>query len=151
VFKKQKTYYKQGIYKPIHKEKYKGDRLPEYRSSWELHLFRWFDGNSNVLEWTSEHIVIPYVNPFDKKIHRYFVDNTVLIKEGDKTARYLIEVKPKKQTEKPIQTARKKRRTYENEVKTYVINRCKWKAAQEWCKHNNYKWQILTEDHLNLK
>lgn len=150
MFTKQKTFFKQGIYKPQHPEKYKGKHLPEYRSSWEMKFCMWCDSNPNVLEWTSENVIIPYVNPFDNKLHRYFVDNTVVIKEGNEIVKYLIEIKPKKQTEKPTPSNRKKRSTFEKEVKTYCVNQEKWKAARQWCKHNNYKFQILTEEHLNL-
>ena len=80
--KKKYSQYKQGIYKPS--DKYVGSNKPIYRSSWELKFFRWCDSNPNVLEWTSESICIPYTSPLDGRVHRYFVDNTVVIKEGYK-------------------------------------------------------------------
>ena len=49
--------FKKGIYKPVHRNKYAGIHLPEYRSSWELKFFQWCDKNTNVLEWTSESVV----------------------------------------------------------------------------------------------
>ncbi len=95
------TNFRQGVYKPINRNKYKGSKDPVYRSGWELKFFKFCDGNPNVLEWTSEGIIIPYVSPVDNKVHRYFVDNMVYIKEGEVTKRYLIEIKPSKQTQPP--------------------------------------------------
>ena len=145
---KKKTYtkYKQGIYKPT--KKYHGKQAPVYRSSWELKFFRWCDNNPNVLQWTSESTIIPYVSPIDSKVHRYFVDNTITIKEGNNTVKYVIEIKPKKQTMKPKTHGNKKKSTILYENMTYVTNMAKWEAATRWCRKHGYKFQILTEDHL---
>ena len=105
----KKTPYKQGIYKPVHSEKYKGCRHPEYRSSWELKFFQWCDKNTNVIKWGSETVVVPYISPVDGKLHRYFVDNIVTLKEGGNVKTYLVEIKPSKQTVAPIFSKRKKR------------------------------------------
>ena len=42
-----KTYYKQGIFIPRNKEKFKGTKAT-YRSSYELKFFHWADKNVNV-------------------------------------------------------------------------------------------------------
>ena len=56
------------------------------------------DLNENILEWGSEEIAIPYRSPVDRKIHRYFPDFYVKLKETTgKIKKYIIEVKPKKQ------------------------------------------------------
>ena len=73
--------FKKGIYRPIYKQKFLGKKFPQYRSSWELHFFKWCDYNANVLEWTSEGIIVPYVSPLDTKTHRYFVDNSLVLNE----------------------------------------------------------------------
>ena len=73
--------FKKGIYRPIYKQKFLGKKFPQYRSSWELHFFKWCDYNPNVLEWTSEGIIVPYVSPLDTKTHRYFVDNSLVLNE----------------------------------------------------------------------
>ena len=141
--------FRQGVYTPIHKHKYRAMGKPHYRSSWELKFFQWCDNNENVLEWTSESVIIPYINPFDKKAHRYYVDNKVIIKEGDKVAKYLIEIKPDKQTKKPVtKRSTKKKSTILYENYTYVINQCKWEAAKKWCDKHGYKFLILTEKEL---
>tara|TARA_R110002051_G_scaffold238539_1_gene299297 strand:+ start:608 stop:1057 length:450 start_codon:yes stop_codon:yes gene_type:complete len=144
--KKKYTKYKQGVYKPT--KKYKGYNNPVYRSSWELRFFRWCDNNPNVLQWTSESTIIPYISPIDNKAHRYFVDNTIVIKESDKLVKYVIEIKPKKQTVKPKTHGNKKQSTILYENIMYVTNLAKWEAADRWCKKHGYKFQILTEDHL---
>jgi hypothetical protein len=59
------------------------------------------DNNSNVIKWGSENVVIPYISPVDGRAHRYFVDNFVVIREGSKIGKYLIEIKPFKQTFAP--------------------------------------------------
>ena len=145
--RKRKDPYLQGVYKPVTK-KYKGSQHPVYRSSWELRFFKWCDNNPNVIEWTSESVVIPYTSPIDNKTHRYFVDNTVKIKEGDKLVKYLIEIKPKKQTVKPKPHGNKKQSTILYENMNYIRNMAKWAAAEKWCKTRGYKFQILTEEHL---
>ena len=67
--------YKQGLFYPKNTEKYKGDFSNiVYRSSWELKFMHWADESKNVLEWSSEELVIPYLSPLDNKMHRYFVD-----------------------------------------------------------------------------
>ena len=54
------------------------------------------DLNENILEWGSEEIVIPYRSPIDNRIHRYFPDFYVKLKETTgKIKKYIIEVKPK--------------------------------------------------------
>jgi len=146
---RKRTYkkYKQGIYTPSTK-KYKGHGNPVYRSSWELKFFRWCDINPNVLQWTSESLVIPYISPLDNKPHRYFVDNVVVLREGDSIEKYAIEIKPKKQTMKPTPHGNKKDSTILYENMEYVRNMAKWEAARKWCSKKGYKFQILTEEHL---
>ena len=139
--------YKQGVYTPM-SNKYKGAQRPVYRSSWELKFFRWCDANDNILEWTSESVAIPYTSPLTGRTARYIVDNTVKILEGDRVVKYLIEIKPKKQTQKPKAHGNKKNSTVLYENATYIKNQAKWAAAEKWCKSRGYKFQILTEDHL---
>lgn len=140
--------YKQGLYKPTNTNKYTGRGNPRYLSGWELKFFRWCDHNPNVVEWSSENVIIPYVNPLTGKTHKYMVDNRVVIKEGDKLVKYLIEIKPKKQTRRPTSHGNKKQSTMLYENIEYVRNRAKWAAAQKWCDKHGYKFQIVTEDEL---
>ena len=84
--------YKQGIYKPINGNKFIGNTAT-YRSGLELRFFRFCDYNPNIIKWSSESIVVPYISPLDGKVHRYFVDNYIMVKEGNAIKIYLIEIK----------------------------------------------------------
>lgn len=143
--------YKQGIYAPVNIKKYIGRHTPEYRSSWELKFFQWCDKNPNVLEWSSESVVVPYKSPVDDRYHRYFVDNAIALKEGSEVVNYLVEIKPHKQTQPPVQSKRKKKSTLLYEHRTYAVNQAKWKAANLFAQKKNMKFIILTENELNIK
>jgi hypothetical protein len=144
--------YKQGIYRPINTEKYLGKTNPVYRSGWELKFFRWADINPNILAWGSENIIIPYINPLDQKVHRYFVDNFIVFKDKDgNKQKLLIEIKPSKQTIQPVTTKGKHKKTILYEQTTWITNQAKWTAAKEWAKKKNMEFIILTEKELNIK
>ena len=64
-----------GKYKVINYKKYIGDPTTDiYRSLWERKVMIYFDKRKDVKRWSSEEIAIPYRNPFDGKVHRYFPD-----------------------------------------------------------------------------
>ena len=153
--KKYKKYkqqpYKQGVYSPVNTDKYIGRGNPEYRSSWELKFFTWCDRNPNVLEWSSESIIVPYKSPVDGRYHRYYVDNAIALQEGDKVIRYLVEIKPYKQTLPPVQSKRKKKSTLLYESRTYAVNQSKWAAARKFATSKGMNFIILTENELNIK
>ena len=129
-----------------------GKKLPVFRSGWELKFFKWADCNENILKWGSENVIIPYLNPLDNKVHRYFVDNFIIFKDrnGDSN-KFLIEIKPSKQTKRPVRSKNKKSSTMLYEQKTYVTNIAKWKAAKQWASKKGYKFLIVTEKELNMK
>lgn len=143
--------YLQGRYIVRNPEKYLGDyKNVIYRSSWELKFLSWCDTDPNVVGFSSEEIVVPYKSPVDGKYHRYFVDMFVKIKNKDGVVKsYLVEVKPKKQTQAPTPQPRKTKQ-YINEVVTWGINQAKWAAAEEYCMDRGWEFKILTEDHLGL-
>lgn len=141
--------FRQGLFKPKNSQKYIGKSLPVYRSGWELKFFRWCDENSNVLEWASEAVIIPYINPIDGRAHRYFTDGIIAIKEGDKIKKYIIEIKPSSQTVKPV-PGKKRHSTIIYENTRYIQNQAKWKAAKKWCEARNYSFLILTEKELGI-
>jgi hypothetical protein len=138
--------YRQGIYTPINSSKFLGTRAI-YRSGLELKFFKFCDLNENVLQWGSENIIVPYVSPLDGNVHRYYVDNYVVIKEGDAIKKYLIEIKPSKQTKPPI-TKYKKKTNLIYEQKQYIINSAKWDAAKKYCTTKGLQFLILTEKDL---
>jgi len=141
--------FKQGLFKPKNRSKYIGKGDPVYRSGWELKFFRWADDNPNVVEWASEAVIIPYVSPIDHKIHRYYTDGVVAIREGNIIKKYIIEIKPKAQTTLPVK-GRKRMSTMVYETARFVQNQAKWDAAKKWCNKHGYNFLILTEVELGL-
>jgi len=106
------------------------------------------DRSDNILEWGSEEIIIPYRSPLDGKMHRYFPDFYVKVKQADGSVKKMvIEVKPKAQCGPPTIPKRKTKR-FITEVRTWGVNKAKWEAAIEWCADRNMEFKILTEDHL---
>ena len=141
-----------GKYQPSFPKKYKGDPTNiVYRSLWERTFMKYCDTNENILEWFSEEIAVPYRSPIDNKIHRYFPDFYIKVKESNGSIKkYIIEIKPKKQTVEPIPQKRKTK-GYIYEVYEYVKNQAKWKAAEEWCADKGYEFKIFTEYDLGIK
>ena len=80
----------------------------------------------------------------------YFVDFYAKVRNKSGTAKkYLIEVKPKKQTKEPkVQQRMTKKYIYE--VTEYAKNQAKWSAAKEFCDDRNYKFMLITEDELKV-
>lgn len=144
--------YKQGKFSPKNPKKYKGDPTNIiYRSGWEKGVMKWLDENVNVVLWSSEEIIIPYVSPVDGRVHRYFVDFYVeAVGRDGKIKKMLLEVKPKAQTQEP-KIPQRKTRKYITEVMTYGVNKAKWKAAEEYCEYKGWEFRIITETELFKK
>ena len=117
-----------GKYQPTFPRKYKGDPTNIiFRSLWEKKFMNYCDKNKNVLEWNSEEIVIPYRSPVDNRIHRYFPDFYMKVRESNGTIKnYIIEVKPLKQCSPPKKPKRLTK-GYLREAYTYATNQTKWK------------------------
>jgi hypothetical protein len=112
---------------------------------------KYCDSNDNILEWGSEEIALPYISPIDNKMHRYFPDFYIKVRESNgMIKKYLIEVKPKKQTIEPI-PQKKKTKGYIYEVYEYARNQAKWEAAKEFCKDRKWEFKVLTENELGIK
>jgi hypothetical protein len=139
-------------YKPEYPKKYKGDPNNIIcRSSWERRFCRWCDLNENIISWGSEEFFIPYLSPVDNRVHRYFPDFIIKVREQNGEIKtYVIEVKPKKQTVPPKQKSRVTK-SFLYEAKTYAVNQAKWKAADEWCKDRMVQFKVITEDELGIK
>ena len=140
-----------GKYYPSFPRKYKGDPTNIiYRSLWERKFMVYCDKNTKILEWGSEEIALPYISPHDSRVHRYFPDSYIKVQENTgKIKRYLIEVKPLKQTTKP---KRPKRQTkgYIREAFEYARNQAKWKAAREYCADRMWEFKVITEKELDI-
>jgi hypothetical protein len=143
--------YKQGMFRPKNRSKYKGDITNiKYRSGWELKFMQFCDSNPNVTMWTSEEVGIRYISPTDKREHTYWPDFLIKMKlrTGVVVTR-MIEIKPLKQTNKPIKKkAGKPSKRLINEHATYLVNQAKWRAAREWCADRKIEFVVMTEEDL---
>jgi hypothetical protein len=109
--KRKNKNFVQGIFNAQNVQKYKGKFPIIYRSSLELKVMRWFDSNPNIVTWGSESVIIPYISPLDERLHRYFVDFVAVLKEANGNfKKFIIEIKPYKQTIKPQPTKIKNQR-----------------------------------------
>ena len=140
-----------GKYYPSYPRKYKGDPTNIiYRSLWERKFMVYCDKNDNILEWASEEIAIPYRSPVDNRVHRYFPDFYMKVKErGGKIKRYVIEVKPAKQTKPPVKPKRQTK-GYLREAYEYAKNQAKWKMAREFCADRQWEFKVVTEKELGI-
>tara|TARA_R100001509_G_C4725623_1_gene168040 strand:+ start:14 stop:448 length:435 start_codon:yes stop_codon:yes gene_type:complete len=140
-----------GKYYPSYPRKYKGDPTNIiYRSLWERKFMVYCDKNDNILEWASEEIAIPYRSPIDNRVHRYFPDFYMKVKESNgRIRKYIIEVKPAKQTKPPVKPKRQTKR-YISEAYEYAKNQAKWKMAREFCADRQWEFKVVTEKELGI-
>jgi len=140
-----------GKFSPKNTNKYLGDPTNIwYRSLWERRVMVYLDENSTVVEWSNEEIVIPYLSPVDNKIHRYFPDFFVRLRNKQGLIEStIIEVKPASQA-KPPKLQKKETRRYITEVMTWGVNEAKWKAADAYCKDRGWKFVVVTEKDLGI-
>jgi len=141
-----------GKYRPSRPKKYRGDHTNIiYRSLWELKFMKYCDSNSNVLEWGSEEVIVPYRSPIDNRYHRYFPDFYIKIRESTgKIKIMIIEIKPQKQCIEP-KVQKRKTRSYVYQVCEYAKNQAKWEAAKEFCEDRKWEFKVLTENELGIK
>lgn len=141
-----------GKYSPSYPRKYKGDPTNiVYRSLWERKFMIYCDLNENILEWGSEEIVMPYRSPVDGRVHRYFPDFYIKVKESTgRIKKMIIEIKPKRQCSPPSKP-KKQTKGYLREAYEYAKNQAKWEAASEWCKDRGYIFKVFTEKELGIK
>ena len=138
-------------YKPSYPNKYVGNpNNIVCRSSWERRFCHWADLNPNIIQWASEEVAIPYVSPLDNRVHRYYPDFLIKVKEmTGETKTYLIEVKPDKQT-RPPKKGKRVTKSFIYESKTWAVNQAKWEAAVEFCKDHRIDFKIITEKELGV-
>ena len=142
-----------GRYFPTNPKKYKGNpNQIVYRSLWERKVMVYCDKNDAIIEWGSEEVIVPYISPWDGKLHRYFPDCYMKVRQADgSTKKFIIEVKPKSQCKQPVKNPKRRTTKWFNEVKTFAINQAKWKSAREFCEDKGMEFKIFTEDHINPK
>ena len=136
------------IFTPNAPEKYKGRYPIVIRSTWERAFCQWCDSNPMIKSWSSESITIPYFDPVKRRRRRYFPDFFMVVKDKtEKEIKYIVEIKPFKETLPPKPKGKKKKtRLYEE--RTYSTNQAKWKAAEDYCKKFGYTFKIITEKEL---
>ena len=140
-----------GKFRPSNTKKYRGNPSNIiYRSLWERKFMVYCDLNENILEWGSEEIVIPDRSPLDSRVHRYFPDFYIKVREKNgNVQRYIIEIKPKRQCKEP-KVQKEKTKKYIYEVTEYAKNQAKWKAAEDYCEDRKWQFKVLTEDDLGI-
>lgn len=161
----------QGIYVPKNPQKVVGGEIIA-RSGWEMAFARWCDDNPSVIEWGCETAAIQYrnpatvdfeacrkanVNPLDPtnwKINNYYPDFYVCIRDDDdedgtKVRKFMIEIKPKYQTERPIPptpgATLQEMKKFNEAARTYLQNKEKWVAAKRWCDERGMEFKVYTE------
>ena len=133
----------QGIYTPKNPDRYVGTKRPMYRSSWEQTFMTFLDNHPSVINWASEPMKIPYMNPLTGKGTVYVPDFLMMYQHrtGAKIAE-LIEIKPLAQS----QMREGKMKTHEQA--TVLKNHAKWAAAVKFCKNYGLTFRVLTEQDL---
>jgi hypothetical protein len=153
---KKRTYreFKQGFFKPVDSAKCLNKTPPEYRSGLELKVMKVLDKNPNVLSWSSEKVIVPYVHPIKTaqsgrtEIARYFVDFYMKLRVGETIKEFLVEIKPHKQTKQPTTHGNKKKSTILYENVQWAINQAKWEAAKKYCEKKNMQFIIIDENNI---
>ncbi len=134
---------------PRNVEKYVGQYPIVCRSTWEYRYCQWLDANPAVLEWSSEGHCIKYLDPFNKsRTRRYYPDYYVLMYTRQGQKRFIVEVKPEKDLKPPKKKKNWSKSTKSIREQTYIINKAKFAAAQEYCKKMGYEFKVITEKNL---
>ena len=130
----------QGIYKVKNPEKYLGNKLPRYRSSWEITFCQFCDNNPSIQEWASEPVQIPYRDPLTGRQTIYVPDFLIVYLDKNHHKHVeLIEIKPAAQMLKE-----KVGKNPYNQAQ-YVKNMAKWSAAGNWCKQKGIRFRVINE------
>jgi hypothetical protein len=113
----------------------------------------YLDRHPDVISWSSEEMVIPYLSPVDNQVHRYFPDMVVQRRNRDGSIKTIVvEIKPEAQTRPPKPSKKKapSPRMIQEQV-TYMVNQAKWESAQKFCDAKGWEFRVLTEKHLGIK
>lgn len=148
--KKKFDEFKQGLFTPLNKKKCLNKGEIVFRSSLELKMMRILDNNPLVLEWNSEGTIVPYIKPGPvPKPARYFVDFYFKIKIGETEKKFLVEVKPYRQSKRPEKHGNKKASTILYENLQFLINTKKWEAAEKYAKDKGMQFLVITEKNID--
>lgn len=164
----------QGIFVPKHPEKVVGGEIIT-RSGWEMAFARWCDDNPAVIEWGFETACIQYRNPaavdldacrkynvspldpMNWPVHNYYPDVYMALRDDDdedgtKLKKFLIEIKPFSQTQRPVPPPAgaklQEQKKFNEAARTYLQNIKKWEAAQKWAREHGVEFKVFTENTL---
>ena len=97
-------------------------------------------------------MAIKYYNPLDKKEHDYNVDFYIkVLKESDEEQEWIIEIKPERQTQKPVYEGAMtlaKLKSYNHSMQVWITNQAKFKAAKEWAEKRGFRFGVVDEKFL---
>lgn len=135
--------FSQGIYKIKNPEKYMGNKVPTYRSSWEYTFMAFCDNNPSIQQWNSECVKIPYRDPLTGRNTVYVPDFLIVyVDKNFKKHVEMVEIKPANQMLKE----RVGKNPY-NQAQ-YVKNMAKWESAAAWCKQHGIKFRVINESDI---
>lgn len=145
-----------GIFEIKCPNKYAGKDQPVFRSRLELRLMSALDSSSHVIQWASEQPLIPYIHPIRtiqegrQIVWNYHPDFLIKLTNGTKTWIELVEIKPSKQTKKPLPWGKGRSIKLANyEAETYAVNVAKWESAIALCEQKDWVFRIITEQTLD--
>ena len=134
--------YVHGEYKPQNPDKYVGTYPIFFRSSWEFKLMQMLDSHPSIINWASESLKIPYINPFTNKYSVYVPDFLIVYDDKDgKRKSEIVEIKPLKET--TLSEAKGAR-----DKAAVALNAFKWKAATEWARSHGMTFRVMTENNI---
>jgi len=152
----KKSYPQIRVFSPKNVTKYVGTSLPIARSNLERKLMLALDTSMHVLQWTSEQPLIPYVHPIrtlqegKQIVWNYHPDFLIKYTNGEKTWVEMVEIKPAKQTKKPLPWGKgRSKKLAEYEAETYAVNIAKWEKAIALCEENGWTFRIVTEQTID--
>lgn len=135
--------YVQGFYQVKNPQKYIGQGLPRYLSSWELRVFTILDNHPAIIRWASEPVSIPYYNPLTKRMANYLPDLLmVYLDKNGKQHAEIVEIKPSSQTiNKPGKMSIR-------DKAALMVNAAKWQAAAAYCRAAKLGFRIISENEI---
>ena len=145
-----KRVYKQGFYTPLNLNKCQNTRPLNFKSKLELKLMGYFDRTPNVVKWSYESVLIPYISPLDGCGHTYHTDFIIHVDSGDDN-RYTAIVEAKASCFVPTTNnfaIIKKRRNTPSKSKMLnelIVNKAKFDSAEEYCKKRGWRFVVITE------
>lgn len=150
--------YHQGYHKLENPDKYMGYYNVKlgvlHRSGLELKFIQILDLSPKCKRWAYEpdDLIITYYNPVKQKLCTYYPDFYIeMIGNSNKLTKYIIEVKSKKDTEKPVREKYKTKEKYLYQLAISAVTEAKRKAAVEFCRNKNMVYEYITEEYFIKK